>query len=172
MIIICSVCGSEFTTYPSHVSRNKLGSSCSRSCAAKLRISSLGMSWELGFDHSPHRSGYKSIHTWINKHYPRIGRCEWCGCTDKRTSYATARRGWFTRNRADWIELCRSCHNYFDGITEEGRKRISETHLGKPKSVEHREKIADAHRGSTRSPEVRAKISATRRKRLLDGKIK
>ena len=58
---------------------------------------------------------YRDIHRWMNRHYPRIGRCEWCGGTDRKTQYANVGHR-YTRNRADWFEFCCRCHAIFDGV--------------------------------------------------------
>ena len=69
----------------------------------------------LGFDHRPFSNNIHGLHKWMNRNYPRVGRCEWCATTKRRTTYATAESGHYTRNRADWLELCYRCHNAFDG---------------------------------------------------------
>jgi hypothetical protein len=83
-------------------------------------------------------AAYRGAHNWINRHFPRIGRCEYCGTTKRRTEYATARPGIHTRNRADWFEFCRPCHARFDGVPA----RQSAWWAGKPLSVGHKVKIA------------------------------
>jgi NUMOD3 motif len=93
-------------------------------------------------------ASYKAIHIWMSKHYPKTGRCEYCGCTDRRTQYASASHDRYTRNRADWFEFCVPCHRVFDGVT------------GKPFSLEHLAALSAAHQNV--SPETRAKISASK----------
>lgn len=53
-----------------------------------------------------------AIHVWLNKNFPRAGRCEHCG-REGRTDYASINHT-YTRNHEDWLELCRSCHQIFD----------------------------------------------------------
>lgn len=57
-----------------------------------------------------------AIHKWMNKHHPRTGRCEGCGATDRVTALASVGHT-YTRNRADWLELCYPCHRALDGVT-------------------------------------------------------
>lgn len=57
-------------------------------------------------------TNYSAIHVWLNKNYPRAGRCEHCGRAT-RTEYASIGHT-YTRNRDDWLELCRGCHKRFD----------------------------------------------------------
>lgn len=49
------------------------------------------------------------------------------------------------------------------GPKEEGRKRISEALLGKPKSEEHRRKISEVNKGKILSLETRKKMSESRK---------
>lgn len=118
----------------------------------------------LPFDHRPipmdeNRRAYDAIHQWMPRRYPLIGRCEWCGRTDRKTEYASAGHR-YTRNRADWFEFCRPCHRAFDGWRPS------------PFTPETRAKLSIALRGNTNgrftkglkkppvSDETRAKISA------------
>ena len=61
-------------------------------------------------------AAYKGLHRLLNRKYPRVGRCEWCGATGRRTGYAVAEPGRYSLNRADWLELCNRCHIYYDGV--------------------------------------------------------
>jgi hypothetical protein len=133
--------------------------------------------------------GYRAIHNWINRHYPRTGRCEYCGSRARRTSYATARKGIYTRNRADWFEFCQPCHRNYDGwrpptatkgvpMSAEQKAVRSAALKGRPFSPEHaanvaaanqspakRQKVTDALKGRPKSPEGRANIAAANRAR-------
>jgi hypothetical protein len=59
---------------------------------------------------------YKGLHQLLNREYPRVGRCEWCATTRRRTGYAVAVPGRYSLNRADWLELCDRCHIFYDGV--------------------------------------------------------
>jgi hypothetical protein len=83
---------------------------------------------------------YAAIHYWINRNFPRVGRCEWCGRVDRKTEYASARHDVYTHNRADWFEFCRPCHRAFDGVPVAQAARMT---------------------GTTVSQATRAKIAAT-----------
>jgi hypothetical protein len=61
-------------------------------------------------------AAYEGLHRLLNLEYPRVGRCEWCGGTRRRTGYAVAEPGRYSLNRANWLELCNRCHIYYDGV--------------------------------------------------------
>lgn len=55
-----------------------------------------------------------TLHAYINRTYPKTGRCEGCG-REARTDYAfMLHPNPYTRNRIDYRELCRSCHVRLD----------------------------------------------------------
>ena len=59
--------------------------------------------------------GYWTLHKWINRTFPRTGRCEFCASMARLTTYAEARPGRRARWRHDWFELCGRCHTAYDG---------------------------------------------------------
>src|SRR5262249_36848984 len=61
-------------------------------------------------------AGYTAIHTYLRKHYPKTGVCEECGEDGKRTEYALIKGREYSRNREDYRELCKRCHNAYDEI--------------------------------------------------------
>lgn len=71
------------------------------------------------------------------------------------------------------LEACRPAYNLtmsVDGMTrlsDETRRRLSETHRGVPKSEAHRRHIGDGHRGKPKSAESKVKQSATMTGRKL-----
>lgn len=58
-------------------------------------------------------AGYRAIHSWMAMHYPKLGMCGECGEWD-RTEYAVIHGRTFSRNPADWLELCIPCHKLYD----------------------------------------------------------
>jgi hypothetical protein len=52
--------------------------------------------------------GYSAIHVWMLTHYEKAGECVECGKRGK-TDWANI-SGEYHRDRADFRELCRSCH--------------------------------------------------------------
>lgn len=60
-------------------------------------------------------AGYRAIHTYLQKHFPKVGVCDECG-EAKRTDYALIAGREYSRDRADYRELCKRCHNAYDGI--------------------------------------------------------
>lgn len=57
-------------------------------------------------------ASYTAIHVWLTRNHPKTGRCEECG-REGRTDYSNT-SGEYRRDRADYRELCRSCHRLFD----------------------------------------------------------
>ena len=124
----------------------------------------------LGFDHRPNSARYGAIHEWVNDTYPKTGRCEWCGQTGRYTQYAVARPGFFTRNRADWLELCVPCHRAYDGprvLSDEARAKMSAARKGKTLSAETRAKLSAINTGKKLPPETLAKMSAANKGKML-----
>ena len=71
----------------------------------------MGVPWWKGDDAS-----YGAIHTYLRKHFPKSGICDECGITGKRTEYALIKGREYSRNREDYRELCKRCHNAYDEI--------------------------------------------------------
>lgn len=59
-------------------------------------------------------AGYTAIHTYLRKHFPKSGVCDECGDTSRRTEYALIKGREYSRNREDYRELCKLCHNRYD----------------------------------------------------------
>src|SRR5215831_14814471 len=101
----------------------------------------------------------------MRRNYPKTGRCEYCGATDRPTEYASVGHR-YTRNRADWFEFCRRCHNAFDGPhSDETKAKISAANKGRVLSIETRRRMSAARKGVPFSAEHRAKVSASLRAR-------
>src|ERR1035437_8406062 len=112
---------------------------------SRSRAGGSGRLMRRGFDHRPVTGSYRRVHEWVNKLYPRTGRSDWCGTTSCPTEYAVGRSGHFTLNRAEWFELCRSCHRGpVDLFSPETRANMSAAQKGRPKSPEHKAKISVA----------------------------
>jgi hypothetical protein len=58
-------------------------------------------------------ASYRAIHTYLSKHFPKSGICEECGEV-KPTDYALIHGREYSRDRADYRELCRRCHVFYD----------------------------------------------------------
>ena len=62
--------------------------------------------------------GYQSLHSWLIRHFPKTGVCEWCsrvvgGSGTAGTHFANI-SGEYRRDRSDFMELCSSCHKLYD----------------------------------------------------------
>jgi hypothetical protein len=56
--------------------------------------------------------GYHALHTWIRRKYGLPLKCEHCG-GNSHMEWAN-RSHEYTRNRDDWIALCKRCHIKYD----------------------------------------------------------
>lgn len=59
---------------------------------------------------------YMAIHKWLATHFPKSGICEHCGGASKKMAndYALIHGREYSREREDYLELCRSCHRKYD----------------------------------------------------------
>ncbi len=59
-------------------------------------------------------ASYKTLHTWLNRRFPKAGVCEQCGA-EAATDYCFLHHPRpHTRDRGDYAELCRFCHRRLD----------------------------------------------------------
>lgn len=59
-------------------------------------------------------AGYSALHKWLWRNYPKTGVCVMCGQT-RRTQWSFLHNSErYTRNIADYRELCVPCHTRFD----------------------------------------------------------
>lgn len=75
----------------------------------------------------------------------------------------------YERVRSEWLKLNRGNTHASYGITlsDDVRRKMSESHKGKTKSPEHRAKIGDANRRRNWTTESRAKASASHSGKIL-----
>src|SRR5215475_7317987 len=103
MDVICA-CGCEQVIPPStYGSRRKDGTRYTRQSGARfLRGHHLKVErppWWKGDD-----AGYRAKHTYVNKHFPKQGKCEHCE-EIKPTDYALIKGREYSRDRSDYLEL-------------------------------------------------------------------
>lgn len=68
------------------------------------------------------RPDYNRIHKWARRTFVKSGTCERCE-RPRRTEWAFRDQSCpLTQNRADWIEVCKSCHEQMDG-SHTGRRK-------------------------------------------------
>ena len=106
--------------------------------------------------------GYKSLHVWMSSNHPLQGRCEHCGGTEKPTEYASVGHV-YTREREDWLELCRSCHRRMDGSyvrTPENRAATGERSRGRTMSPASRRKVSESKTDHALHDRIRARRAA------------
>lgn len=59
--------------------------------------------------------GYRALHTYLTKHFPKSGVCDECGKSAK-TEYALIKGRQYSRAREDYRELCHKCHAIYDHL--------------------------------------------------------
>jgi hypothetical protein len=59
--------------------------------------------------------GYNALHAYLRKHYPKSGFCDECS-KQKPTEYARIKGREYSRDRMDYRELCKACHNLYDEV--------------------------------------------------------
>lgn len=60
-------------------------------------------------------AGYRAVHTYLSKHFPKTGVCDECGIS-ATTDHALIEGRSYSRDRSDYRELCRRCHMLYDGV--------------------------------------------------------
>ena len=73
----------------------------------------LGRGWNKGIFKD--KVKYNSVHRWLQRNYKKQGICEFCGDVGK-TEWASKYK-MYTRDIKEYLELCKSCHNYQDRAT-------------------------------------------------------
>lgn len=88
---------------------------------------------------------YNGYHRWIGRHYGKADHCENPECEGRSKTYewALIKDREYSKDRKDYIQLCKICHCKYDGFsermkgkpgiprTEEWKKNISESLKGK-----------------------------------------
>ncbi len=127
---ICKNCGAVFIG-----AKHRKRTMCSLSCNAQFNIKNnpkfsfkTGHQTRVGMKHpktfiqnrkgtgNPHWKGeevkYSSLHCWVRDNFTKNKCCEVCGKIGNTDwSHKTHI---YTRNREEWQELCRSCHQKYD----------------------------------------------------------
>lgn len=132
----CLKCNLYFERYMEpHKLRKGGGKYCSRSCSnavgtkhtekTKKRLSESKMGtknpqYGLREEKSMHWKGdsvgYYGIHDWIERQRGKAQICENCNTDDaKRYEWANI-SGEYRRDLSDWKQLCKKCHNDYDGV--------------------------------------------------------
>jgi hypothetical protein len=56
-----------------------------------------------------------TLHAYVIRHFAKAGVCDQCGSATS-TDYALIKDRQYSRDRDDYQELCRTCHNRYDGV--------------------------------------------------------
>lgn len=133
---ICEICKKSFLGY-----NHRPNKFCSRQCCGKAKlgkktwITGKKAVWNTGDKN--HRwkgenAGIIAKHAWVRRHFPHNGFCEICNNEHKILDLATKIRGFYSKEREDYMYLCRSCHRRYDGFTETQLEKMSLAKKGKP----------------------------------------
>lgn len=91
---------------------------------------------------------YKRLHKWVRRNFPVPAECDHCKKQDAKQYDWASIEDRYTRDRADWEYLCRSCHIKSDGRINQLKKGLEGAqpwNLGKKMSDEARQKMSDNH---------------------------
>ena len=75
---------------------------------------------------------YKNCHAYINRKYGKALKCENVSCNyknPKRFEWALLKGRNYSKNIEDYIQLCPSCHSYYDFISSLTRNRQFRTSI-------------------------------------------
>lgn len=67
--------------------------------------------------------GYFGVHSWLYRMYGKATKCEICKCTDSSRYEWSNITGEYRRDIEDWQQLCKKCHNDYDGVNVWQQKR-------------------------------------------------
>lgn len=74
---------------------------------------------------------YNSKHRWIQKHFERTGICQHCKSRPAKrkngssgTEWANLTGNYDRDDRNDWMELCQSCHRFYDSSFRRGAQSV------------------------------------------------
>lgn len=131
---------------------------------------------------------YRSIHSWIQRHYGKAFLCEnECGTTTTKFQYALLHGKEHSRDRSNYKMLCSKCHHSYDELktsgplhpmwgrkhTEDSKRKMSisrmgnKNMLGKKLSEATRKKMSLARKGVPKSEEHKRKIGLAHKGRTI-----
>src|SRR4030095_3985210 len=57
---------------------------------------------------------YSGLHRWVRRNFGLPRLCQVCGTTEAKRYDWASRRRIYSRDRSEWLRLCRRCHNRRD----------------------------------------------------------
>ncbi len=84
---------------------------CSRDCSFAYKTNENHPQW-IG-----ESASYSAAHKWMAKNFKKANSCVNCGGNQPRTEWANISSK-YKRTFSDWVELCSSCHRFFDRNAE------------------------------------------------------
>lgn len=73
--------------------------------------------------------GYRSLHTYLNRWFPKRRVCDECGKAGP-TEYALIHGREYSRDRDDYREMCKRCHNSYDLAEDRGQPPLCKCGCG------------------------------------------
>lgn len=79
---------------------------------------------------TPEARFYDNIHHWINRHFGKAKKCEFCFIKNRKRYHWALRKGYkYEKNINNFIQLCVSCHFKYD-CTPESRENKRRSKMG------------------------------------------
>lgn len=128
---------------PSRFKRTKY---CSKICLYKYRKRPSGLTYNILIENkgwfkngrtSPtkgkmmkslemYSKGYDAIHDWVERHFGKPKKCEFCKTESSRIYQWANKSGKYMRVLNDWLRLCPKCHQRYDYENFGARKAFYE----------------------------------------------
>lgn len=116
MVKICQNCSVEFTT------QRSVSIYCSKRCSSLYRHANspttIGFPKQKRLEQNPgwkgDKVGYRGIHSWVVRNWGKASQCESCSTTEAKVYDWSNKTGQLIRDRENWQEMCRSCHQKYD----------------------------------------------------------
>lgn len=112
---ICRGCGEEFLANANEIKRRSGGGTfCSKKCWLTHQRERLEEIWDERGRKST--TVYGRAHKFIRRNFGKADHCEACGASgdDKPIYHWANLSGEYKLDRADWMQMCPSCHKAFD----------------------------------------------------------
>lgn len=121
----CLQCSKQYTVALSRLTSGR-GKFCSRACKISFYVGkhlSPSTQFKKGENKGDKNTNWKgnsvkyvALHTWVRRNFTKQPGCEMCGSIDDKNYNWANKSNKYTRNRDDWLFLCKKCHNNFDNV--------------------------------------------------------
>lgn len=110
------------------------------------------------------RPEYDRIHKWLVKYFPKE-KCEHCGTTKKKLTWALERGKKYEMGRDNFFCLCMTCHARYDATEEARRNRTA--HFRERQALRAKEALSSPKRPQRRFKGVRPVLQWDREGNLI-----